>query len=150
MNLLHTWNRLQKWPAGKKIFSFMLGKKIPYSGTIRPQILELESGHAKVQLADRKAVRNHLNSIHAVALMNLGELSSGLSIVAGLSPQLRAILTGFRMEYLKKARGTLTADARCTVPTANVREEHIVSVDIKNEQGDTVCRAHATWLVGPV
>ncbi len=150
MNLLAKWDRMSKLPAGKWLFSRFLGRAIPYTGSIKARVEELERGHSKVTLRDRHAVRNHLHSIHAVALMNLGELTSGLAMVGGLPAHLRGILVGFRMEYLKKARGTLTAETRCTVPTENTRQEQIVSVDIKNEKGDTVCRAHATWLIGPV
>ncbi len=150
MNLIATYKRFEKFPAGKTLFSKVLGRMIPYSNTIHARVENLEAGYAKVVMRDRRAVRNHLNSVHAVALMNLGELASGLAMVGGLPSNLRGILVGYRMEYFKKARGTLTAEARCTVPNVTERQEHILPVDIKNEAGDTVCRAHATWLIGPV
>jgi acyl-coenzyme A thioesterase PaaI-like protein len=150
MDLKKLWNRLSPLPGGKWIFSKALGKAIPYSGSISPLVLHLASGHVKVLLRDKPRVRNHLDSVHAVALMNLAELSTGLALVGSLPEYLRGILTGFRIEYLKKARGLLTAEARCTVPTEKEKKEHVVTVDILNESGDTVCRAYATWLVSPV
>lgn len=149
MTLIKTWNKLQKLPGGKRAFSYFLGKIIPYSGTIRPLVLELQPGFARLQMKDRRRVRNHLSSIHAIALMNLAELTSGLATIGGLPPTLRGILTQLNIEYFKKARGTITGSSRCEVPTKKERHEHIVDVDLVDETGETVCRARATWLIGP-
>ncbi len=150
MNILPLWKKMSAKPGGKWLFSRILGRKIPYSGSMRADILELEAGYAKVQLKDRPGVRNHLNSIHAVALMNLAELTSGLSMVAGLPGDMRAILTGFKITYEKKARGTIYGEARCVIPTKKIRKECLLDVVIKNSDGDALCRAQATWLIGPV
>lgn len=149
MNLLSQWNRWSKIPGGKYLFSLVVGRKIPYSGSIDARIDTLEAGHARVKMRDRRKVRNHLDCIHAVALMNLGELTSGLAMVAGLPKDLRAILTSYQIEYFKKSRGTITAECHCEVPTEKVKKEYLLSVDLKNSEGILVCRAKATWIVGP-
>ena len=123
---------------------------IPYSGTIAPRVIELRPGYAKVQMRDRRAVRNHLHSVHAIALMNLGELTTGLAISLAMPDGARGIVTGLSMEYLKKARGLLTAE--CTAPAfdATVSMQHDFRANIVDEKGDVVARATAHWLVGPV
>lgn len=123
---------------------------IPYSGSIHPLVVELRPGYAKVQMRDRRAVRNHLHSIHAIALMNLGELTTGLAMTLAMPDGARGIVTGLSMEYLKKARGLLTAE--CTAPPfdATVSGKHDFRADIVDESGDVVARATAHWLVGPV
>ena len=123
---------------------------IPYSGSIHPRVLELRSGYAKVQMRDRRAVRNHLHSIHAIALMNLGELTTGLAMTLAMPDGARGIVTGLSMEYVKKARGVLTAE--CTAPAfdATVSAQHDFHARIVDESGDVVARATAHWLVGPV
>jgi acyl-coenzyme A thioesterase PaaI-like protein len=128
----------------------MLGLMIPYTGSIHPRVLELRPGYAKVQMRDRRAVRNHLRSIHAIALMNLGEVTTGLAMTLAMPDGARGIVTGLSMEYLKKARGLLTAE--CTAPAfdATVSGQHDFRADIVDESGDVVARATAHWLVGPV
>src|SRR5690606_37774900 len=75
------WARLGGSAAGRVLFAGLLRTAIPYTGTIRPHVEALGPGHARVRLRDRRGVRNHLGSIHAVALTNLGELASGLALV---------------------------------------------------------------------
>jgi len=63
------WELLSMVPGGKALFSKFVGKMAPYTGTIRAQVIELKAGYAKLKMRDRKILRNHLNSIHAIALM---------------------------------------------------------------------------------
>lgn len=121
----------------------------PYTGTIRPRVEELREGYARVSMRDRRGVRNHLSSVHAIAMMNLAEVSSGLALLYALPDDARAILTGLSIEYQKKGRGTLTAEALVQVPASNERREYEFDSVIRDAAGDTVATATARWLVGP-
>ena len=134
---------------GKIIFSRILGTVIPYTGSIKARIEHLEPGHAIVVLPDRRRVRNHLDSIHAIALANMAELSTGLAMISGLPPGVNAILVGLTVSYEKKARGELRAECKCSVPTGDTRQEVAIDTEVKDKTGDVVTRAIATWLVGP-
>jgi acyl-coenzyme A thioesterase PaaI-like protein len=147
--MLRLWHTLSPFPAGKWLFSRLLGFKVPYTGTVRPRVEELRPGYARVSLRDRRAVRNHLHSIHAIALANLAEVTSGLAMIAGLQPEARSILTGFSVEYLKKARGTLVAECSTPVVDASTRGEHIIESIVRDSAGDVVAKGTARWLVGP-
>ncbi|MCK6681308.1 MAG: DUF4442 domain-containing protein [Thermoanaerobaculia bacterium] len=148
-SLRTAWKTLSPIPGGRFLFSRFLGWFVPYSGSISPEIDILEPGFARVAVSDHRAVRNHLDSIHAVALMNLGELSTGLALMLGLPGDARAILTGLSIEYLKKARGTITAECRCEPPKTSKKREYEIEGVLSNEAGEVVARARARWLVAP-
>jgi acyl-coenzyme A thioesterase PaaI-like protein len=121
---------------------------VPYSGTVHPRVLALEPGHARIEILDRHTIRNHLDSIHAIALANIGELTSGLAMSAALPREVRGIVTAIRIEYFKKARGTLVAESRCSVPAVTGDTNHDVIADVADADGDIVARATVTWRLG--
>ena len=143
------WDTWHARPGGKWLFSTMLGRMVPYTGSIRPHVEELRPGYARVVMQDRRAVRNHLASIHAIALANLGEVTSGLAMMYSLPGEARGIVTAIAVQYLKKARGTLTAECHTGEPEWRTPAEHQVSAEIRDAEGDVVCRVTATWKLGP-
>jgi len=148
-SLLASWHRARSLPAGKALFSFALRRKVPYSGTIRARVDELTAGYAKVRMADRTRVRNHFNSIHAVAMTNLGELASGLAMTAAMPPELRGIPVHFTIEFVKKARGELVAEGRAPIPETAEQREYEVEAILEDQTGARVARFTARWAVGP-
>lgn len=100
-------------------------------------------------MADRRRVRNHLNSVHAIALVNLGEVTSGLAMVSALPPGTRSIVTGLTTEFLKKARGTLTAECTCSTPVSIATSiEQVVIAQVTDVSGEVVARVSVTWRLG--
>ena len=108
-NTLALYQRYTKWPFGKRIVSAALGMRAPYFATIHPLILELAPGLCKVQIKDRRSIKNHFGTIHAGAMCTLSELVGGLAVDASLPKDLRWIPKEMTVHYLKKAKGTLTA-----------------------------------------
>jgi len=147
--MLSTWAKLSPLPCGKWMFSRLIGFMIPYTGSVRPLVEHLEPGHSKVRLVDRRRVRNHLRSVHAIALANVAELSTGLAVLSGMPPGYNGILIGLNVEYTKKARGDLMIECQCEVPEFDDRTEVPVQTIITDAAGDVVTTATARWLIGP-
>lgn len=142
-----TWARCRGLPGGTRLFSRLIGRMAPYTGTVGAHVVELGDGYCRAQLKERRAVRNHLRSIHAIALMNLGELVTGLAVMHQLDGHGRGIIRELRMEYLKKARGLITAEAQVEVPHAPGAHDLLVTATLRDEAGDEVALAYATWKV---
>lgn len=148
--LLQQWDRLSRLPFGKRLFSWAVGRTAPYTGSVGGQFLEVRAGYARVELKDRRAVRNHLASIHAVALVNLAEMTSGVALMTALPAGVRGIVTGLSIEYLKKARGTLVATTTAHAPSTVTRTvTHHVTATIVDAAGDVVATCMVHWRLSP-
>ena len=148
--LIKLWNRYGGSPLGRKIFSYVLGRTAPYSGTIKAEVLSLSPGSVKIALKDRRSIRNHLNSVHAIALANLGELASGLAMISAIPANTRAIVVNLEIEYLKKARGRLIASGSAK-PPANINQSinSLALAEIKDSDSDVVAKVKVHWRLSP-
>jgi uncharacterized protein (TIGR00369 family) len=144
-SLLRNWRRLRGTAAGRWLFSRLIGLAVPYSGSIDARVTSLEPGRATVTLRDRRAVRQHLGSVHAVALVNLCELASGMAMLAAWEPGVRGIVTDIHIRYHKKARGQLTAEGTAAPPAVEGPVESLAHAEVRDEVGDLVAEATVTW-----
>ena len=143
------WNLLSGMPGGRVLFNRMVGRMAPYTGTIHARVVTLRDGYGEVEMSDRKAVRNHLDCVHAIALANLAELAGNLALFYSLPADARFIVAGMEIEYVKKARGTITAVGEPPVPRTSVRASHDVPVTLRDPTGEVVARAVLHTLIGP-
>ncbi len=149
-NLLRmAWDRLSPLPGGNRVFSRLVGRMAPYTGTIRARVVQLEPGHSRVRMNDRPALRNHLRSVHAVALANLAELTGNVALAYSMPDDARFIVAGMSFDYVKKARGTIEGRCDCPVPTDSRRTEYEVPVTLHDPTGEVVVKATLRTLVGP-
>jgi uncharacterized protein (TIGR00369 family) len=143
------WDRLSKLPGGKTMFSLVIGRTAPYTGSIGARVVELRPGYARWTMKDRHSLRNHLNSIHAVALVNLAEVTSGTAMLMSLPASVRGIVVEISTTYMKKARGTLTAECTCELPVVIGETRFDVHAEIRDRTEDVVATATVTWLLSP-
>ena len=144
------WDNLNGLPGGKKAFSLLLGAFAPYTGTVNAYVSELREGYAKVEMKDRRRVRNHLKCIHAIALANHAEITGNIALFYSLSPKSRFIMSGFDIRYEKKARGTITGICNSPIPSDSSRQEYEIPVELFDANGDRVVSATLYSLVGPL
>lgn len=143
------WDRLRTIPGGRTVFSRLVGFAAPYTGSVGARVLELREGYARVELRDRRRVRNHLDCVHAIALANLAELTGNVAVAYTLPDDARFIVKGLSIEYLKKARGKIIGSSTCPRIDDNAARELEIEVTMQNLAGDVVATAVLNTLIGP-
>lgn len=147
---LRMFKRFQRLPAGLALFSRAVCLQAPYFSSIRPRILRLEPGRCEVRIRKRRAVTNHIGTIHAIAMCNMAELAGGLMTDVSIPTSHRWIPKGMTVEYLKKAETDLIASARIDGElTLDQPFELPALVEVKNTAGELVFRARIAMWVTP-
>ena len=112
-NLLTLWDHASTVPQGRRVFSMAFSRKAPYFSTVKPLFIDLRANYAELLLKDRKAVHNHIGTVHAIALCNGLEAAMGALAEATIPAHKRWIPKGMEVSYTAKA----DSDVRCIAET---------------------------------
>jgi acyl-coenzyme A thioesterase PaaI-like protein len=150
-SLLALYTKITRWPFGHWLFSKAVCFKAPYFGSISPVITRLEHSRCEAVIKDRRAVHNHIGSVHAIALCNLAELCAGLMTDASLPDGMRWIPKGMTVSYLKRAKGRMHATATPVIAIVPASEGYDlpVNVDVLDDAGDKVFHAEIRMWLSP-
>ena len=149
--VLAQWRRLNGHALGRWLFARLVCWRAPYFASIRPRLDVLEPGLARARVRRRRAVTNHIGTVHAIALCNLAEFCAGLLTEVSIPADMRWIPKGMRVEYLKKASGDVRGEARIEpLPTSAAQGyELVVPVAIHDARDELVFRASITMWIAP-
>lgn len=117
--LINLYERCLKLPFGRKIFSAMFARKAPYFKTIKPLITELKPNFCQLTFKKRKAVQNHIGTVHAIAVCNGMEMAMGALAEASIPKHLRWLPKGMNVQYLAKTDSDVTIEAVSSESTRN-------------------------------
>ncbi len=133
-----------------------LGAVVPFQNHVGVRLLDLSDGTASATLEQSKETSNHIQTQHAGAMFTLGEAASGAAMAAAMAPVImtvRPVAKDARIAYVKIAKGTLTAHAKTSAPSADLLAElksvgkvaFEVTIDIRDAEDDTVAEMAVTW-----
>jgi acyl-coenzyme A thioesterase PaaI-like protein len=147
---LRLFQRYGASAPGRWLVSRAICWRAPYFASIAPRIDVLEAGRCVVRIRDRRAVHNHIGTVHAIALCNMAELAGGLATDATIPDSMRWIPKGMSVRYLRKASGPMVATARVPAITAGSEgvEVHAL-VDVRDRDDQAVFDADITMWVSP-
>jgi len=143
---LNLYKKISKFPLGNHIFTKGLTFRAPYFSTIHPLVTDLSSGLCKVEIKDRRSIRNHIGTINAGAMCTLSELTGGLAVEASIPSNLRWLPKEMTVNYTKKAKGKLIG--LCSFdPNILVPGDIKMPIEIKDESGDMVLKATILFYI---
>jgi uncharacterized protein (TIGR00369 family) len=143
------WRKFESKPFGKAMFSRAICFKAPYFGSISPRFEELKPGFARVSMRKRRKVTNHIGTVHAIAMCNLAELAAGTLTEVSIPESMRWLPKGMQVEYVKKAETDVEAIATLPAVEEGAAREVPATVEVKDRDGNVVCRATITMWVSP-
>ncbi len=121
---------------------------VPFAHRADLELVHTEPGHAVVRIPNDKKNQNHVGTVHAAALVLVGETAGGMALL--LEPRLGGYLLlakGLAIRYRKPGTGACSASARITdaeVVAAVAAVESAgkvdvpVRVDVRNDAGEVV------------
>lgn len=145
--ILKLQDRLKSVPFGNSIFSGILARFAPYFTTIKPKVVELRPNYMKASMKKRKAVHNHLKTVHAIAMCNLCEFTGGILMEASIPKHRRWIPVAMTVNYVAKAKTDLTATCDLSHIEWDTCDEVICNVSVRDTSDVEVMNAAITMKV---
>lgn len=141
---------LKQFPFGKFFFSHLIGFYAPYTASICPFVEEFNFNSSIISIQNYPWLRNPFQSVHAIALANLGELSSGIVMHSLLlqSKKFRGIPIEIKTEYYRKGRGKLFGSCQ-GIDIDKISEPCNVNVvsEIKDSKNNLICKTTVVWTL---
>lgn len=135
---------------GRWLCSRAICFKAPYFSSISPRLEILEPGRCVASIKQRRRVQNHIGTVHAIALCNLAEFTGGLATDTAVTPAQRWIPKGMTVRYLKKAMGTMRAEAVLDpIGTLSEGVERVTTVTVTDIRGEIVFDARINMWISP-
>lgn len=101
--VMKVYQKLAAIPGGKALFAMGICRKAPYFGTVKPRLNELRTNYCEAVIKKRKAVENHIGTVHVIAICNGLEFAMGVVAEASIPNHLRWIPKGMDVKYTAKA-----------------------------------------------
>lgn len=134
-NVMDLYTKVTRLPAGQKLFSLFFAQKAPYFGTVRPRFVELRPNYAELRIKKRRAVQNHIGTVHVIAICNGLEAAMGALAEATVPANKRWIPKGMEVSYTAKATSDITCIAE-TDPEQWTGDDPEVDVRVKGVRTD--------------
>ena len=136
--MLGMWERLRVVPGGERVFSRAFTWRAPYFRSIRPRFVQVSPNYAALVLPKRRAVQNHIGTVHAIAVCNGLEAAMGALAEATIPKDRRWLPKGMEVAYLAKSTSDLTCSAETDPAAWTAGPEVPVTVKATRDDGTVV------------
>lgn len=134
-NVMDLYDKVNRLPAGKVVFSVLFSLKAPYFATVRPRFTELRPNYAELTIKKRRRVQNHIGTVHVIAICNGLEAAMGALAEVTVPANKRWIPKGMDVTYGAKATSDITCIAE-TDPAAWIGGDPDLPVRIRAVRDD--------------
>ena len=100
-----------------------------------------------MKFVKRRAVLNHINTVHAIAMCNAAELAGGTCLDVSLDSRFRWIPVGMEVKYQKMAKTHLRAVCKVDDYQWDEEQDVVMPVGVFDTNGVEVFHADITMRV---
>ena len=140
------------------VIQSQLSRTVPFARLLGIAVSHVSERDASVNMKVVPDLTNHVGTAHAGALFAACETASGAALAGALLPvimRLRFIVRDARIDYLKPAKGELSAKAALVEDPSAVLEELqrtgrsdvVVDVSARTDDGTVVAKASFSWAL---
>lgn len=144
---LRRFETLRRLPLGRHVFDLAVATFAPFNAVLGVKVEELAPGLARTSMRDAYFRRNHLRTVHAVALTGLAEVTGNLAVASLLAEGQRFVVRSFEIDFERKARGALRAECALEARAVSTGQDVEVSVAIYDAQGERVASARSVVAI---
>lgn len=102
-----------------------------------------------IAMEKRRAVTNHMRTVHAAAIANLAELTGSACVQMSIPSTARWIPCGLAVRYLEKARTDLRATCEFEPPDWHHKQDTPIPIEVHDLNGVKVATAILDMRIGP-
>jgi acyl-coenzyme A thioesterase PaaI-like protein len=136
--LLNLFRKAAGIPGGRKLFSLLVSQRAPYFASVSPVIEELRPNYCEVRIEKRRAVQNHIGTVHVIAICNALEMAMGVMAESSIPANLRWIPKGMDVNYTAKANSDIRAIAEVASDAWHNGPDVAVAVRALRDDGTVV------------
>ncbi|PTS84251.1 DUF4442 domain-containing protein [Pseudomonas sp. HMWF032] len=130
--------------------SLLFGSQVKFAGTAKVRVHTLTQQQAVMSIANKRKVQNHIKGVHAAAMALLAESATGFLVGMNVPDDKLPLIKSLKVDYLKRATGSLIADARLTPEQVHAiqtqdKGEVLVAVTVTDEAGIQPIQCEMLW-----
>ncbi|TDF41417.1 DUF4442 domain-containing protein [Alteromonadaceae bacterium M269] len=145
--VLRLWKKFGNHAFGRWLVSKIVCFNAPYFSSIKPVFTRIQPGQVEVAFKKRRAVHNHIKTVHAIAMCNAAELAGGVCLDVSLDAGFRWIPVGMEVKYLKMAKTDLIARCKIEKFDWDEAQDVVMPVGVFDTHGDEVFHADITMRI---
>ena len=137
-----------------RALTLLFGRTVRFTGTVGQAVEELTPTRCVITLKNRKAVQNHIGSVHAIANLLLAESATGYLIGLNLPDHCVPVIKTIKADYVKRSKGDMRAEAELSAEQVQLLQtqdkgETSVRVRITDSENKEPIMAEMIWAWTP-
>lgn len=141
-----------KLPQGIRstLLTKTFGRVVPMVGSAKIHYLEVTASKVEVQLANHKAMQNHIGQLHACAMALLAETATGFVTAMNVPDSAIVLIKSIHIDYKRPSKGAMSAVATLSAEQQqqmreSERGETLVQVMVTDESGEPPIQCEMLW-----